>query len=204
MSLLSQNNSSFVVATKFDTNEHDRPPSFSAAVDPLNKRSLEKNSSFVDRIPSSFGSYKTSGSESSMDVPMLSPVDVTRKSYPNKKHFMLQPLFTMKRLDRYLRTPNEELLAHVAKSHYEEDNLDDIINQDLRKQMDQESLKIFSETAYHCLNEKRAQRPNIDQILRNLEKALNLQKKRDNPEDPKVAGEVDVTTSNRLKVSNYF
>ncbi|KAD5802990.1 hypothetical protein E3N88_14350 [Mikania micrantha] len=243
MSLLSQNNSSFDdVAPKFVRNKHDSngppsissrgPPSFGSISEyrkkyyddgPPSKRSIEKNSSFVGRMPSSFGSYNASRRDSynisgpgyynlsepgndnvsrpelSMDVPMLSPIDMTRKSHPNEKNFMLHPFFTMKRLDQYMHAPNEELLAQVAKSHYEENKLDDVINSDLRKQMDQESLNIFSKTAYHCLNDKRAQRPNIDQVLRNLEKALDVQKKRDNPEDPKVTGEVDVATSNHLK-----
>ncbi|KAL8263412.1 hypothetical protein R6Q59_024761 [Mikania micrantha] len=225
MSLLSQNNSSFDdVAPKFVRNKHDSngppsissrgPPSFGSISEyrkkyyddgPPSKRSIEKNSSFVGRMPSSFGSYNASRRDSynisgpgyynlsepgndnvsrpelSMDVPMLSPIDMTRKSHPNEKNFMLHPFFTMKRLDQYMHAPNEELLAQVAKSHYEENKLDDVINSDLRKQMDQESLNIFSKTAYHCLNDKRAQRPNIDQVLRNLEKALDVQKKRDNP-----------------------
>ncbi|KAM0012665.1 putative protein kinase RLK-Pelle-DLSV family [Helianthus debilis subsp. tardiflorus] len=120
------------------------------------------------------------------------------KSYSMKEHcFILQPLFTMKRLDQYLHMPNEEILAQLAKSHYEEENLDDIIDPALREQMDPESLKIFSETAYNCLKDKRAQRPNIDQILRNLEKALRLQMRRENP--GLVTGEVERMASNRWK-----
>ncbi|KAF5767987.1 putative protein kinase RLK-Pelle-CrRLK1L-1 family [Helianthus annuus] len=125
------------------------------------------------------------------------------KSYSTKEHcFILQPLFTMKRLDQYLHMPNEEILAQLAKSHYEEENLDDIIDPALREQMDPESLKIFSETAYNCLKDKRAQRPNIDQILRNLEKALRLQMRRENP--GLVTGEVERMASNRWKVSNFY
>ncbi|XP_076895128.1 receptor like protein kinase S.2-like [Bidens hawaiensis] len=69
----------------------------------------------------------------------------------------------------------EKSLAQLAKSHYENDNLDDIIRPDLRKQMDQGSLKKFSEAAYCCLNEQRSQRPNIDQLIIALEQALELQ-----------------------------
>ncbi|XP_076881456.1 uncharacterized protein LOC143529577 [Bidens hawaiensis] len=126
-----------------------------------------------------------------------------RKSYSSKEQrFTLEPLFTMKRLDKYLHMPNEELLAQLAKSHYDEENLDDIIDPVLRDQMDPESSKIFSETAYNCLKEKRAQRPNIDQILRNLEKALKLQMRceiRVFKEGSKVAGEVERTPFNRRK-----
>ncbi|GKD58883.1 hypothetical protein Tco_1296392 [Tanacetum coccineum] len=41
--------------------------------------------------------------------------------------------------------------------------------------MDTQSLDIFAEIAYDCLNEERSQRPNIDEIVTRLEKALELQ-----------------------------
>ncbi|KAK9058890.1 hypothetical protein SSX86_023734 [Deinandra increscens subsp. villosa] len=122
---------------------------------------------------------------------------VTIKTYSWKEQrFVLQPLFTMKRLDRYLHTANEELLAEIVKSHYDEENLDDIIDPALRKQMHPKSFKIFSKTAYNCLNEKRVRRPNIDQILRNLQKALKLQMRHENPEDSLVAGKDEGTAPN--------
>ncbi|GKG39849.1 hypothetical protein Tco_0463994, partial [Tanacetum coccineum] len=52
----------------------------------------------------------------------------------------------------------EGLLSKLAKSH-----LNEMIMPHLRKQMDPESLKIFSETAYWCIKEDRADRPYIDQ-----------------------------------------
>ncbi|GJR29173.1 kinase-like domain-containing protein [Tanacetum coccineum] len=66
-------------------------------------------------------------------------------------------------------------LAQLAQSHYEKGKLDDLINPDLRKQMNVESLKIFSETAYDCLKEHRAGRPSIHQVVMKLVKALHLQ-----------------------------
>ncbi|GJS60803.1 kinase-like domain, phloem protein 2-like protein [Tanacetum coccineum] len=60
--------------------------------------------------------------------------------------------------------------------------------------MDPETFKIFSETAYYCVQEERAKRPHIDQVVNRLEKALQLQWKRENP--------VDRTSSNRLKKKN--
>ncbi|XP_076940034.1 uncharacterized protein LOC143609052 [Bidens hawaiensis] len=137
--------------------------------------------------------------------PTSSPANtILRKSYSSKEQgFALQPLFTMKRLDQYLHTPYQDLLAQLAKSHYDEENLDDIIDPALREQMDPESFKIFSETAYNCLKEQRAQRPNIDQILRNLENALKYQMKQENLEHPIVtSGEVQGTSSNRWKGEN--
>ncbi|KAI3826034.1 hypothetical protein L1987_00076 [Smallanthus sonchifolius] len=179
-------------------------------------------SSFVDKHPSSFAGASLLlfdrehvSMPLSMDhkhsyepmplanIPMPSRANVPilpRKSYSTKEHhFILQPMFTMKRLDQFLHAPNEELLAPQIKSHYEEENLDDMIDQALRKQMDPKSFKIFSETAYNCLKDKPAQRPNIDQILKNLEKALKLQMRCENHEDSIVAGEVERTPFNRWK-----
>ncbi|GJU52669.1 kinase-like domain, phloem protein 2-like protein, partial [Tanacetum coccineum] len=86
----------------------------------------------------------------------------------------------------------EGLLSKLVKS-----NLDDMIDPHLRKQMHPESLKIFSETAYCCVKEERADRPYIDQVVKTLEKAFELQWKHENPELPRNA--VDGGSSNRLK-----
>ncbi|KAF5783795.1 putative protein kinase RLK-Pelle-CrRLK1L-1 family [Helianthus annuus] len=67
------------------------------------------------------------------------------------------------------------LFAKTAKSHYENGNLNDVIHQDLHKQMDQGSLKKFSEAAYCCLKDQPSQRPNIDQLVFALDQALKLQ-----------------------------
>ncbi|KAJ0876903.1 putative protein kinase RLK-Pelle-CrRLK1L-1 family [Helianthus annuus] len=67
------------------------------------------------------------------------------------------------------------LFAKTAKSNYENGNLNDVIHPDLHKQMDQGSLKKFSEAAYCCLKDQRSQRPNIDQLIFALDQALKLQ-----------------------------
>nr|GEX76940.1 protein kinase-like domain, phloem protein 2-like protein [Tanacetum cinerariifolium] len=70
----------------------------------------------------------------------------------------------------------EGLLSQLDKSH-----LDEMIMSQLRKQMDPESFIIFSETANWCIKEDRADRPYIDQVVKRLEKALELQWKHENP-----------------------
>ncbi|GKA17592.1 kinase-like domain, phloem protein 2-like protein [Tanacetum coccineum] len=65
-------------------------------------------------------------------------------------------------------------LAPMAISHYTEKKLHEIIDWGLWKQIDSESFNFFAETAYDCLNEERSQRPNIDDIVPKLEKALKL------------------------------
>ncbi|GJV28595.1 kinase-like domain, phloem protein 2-like protein [Tanacetum coccineum] len=63
-------------------------------------------------------------------------------------------------------------LAPLAATRYREKRLDEIIDWDLWKQMDSQSFNIFAEIAYECLDEERSQRPNIDDIVPRLEKAL--------------------------------
>ncbi|GKF48259.1 kinase-like domain, phloem protein 2-like protein, partial [Tanacetum coccineum] len=83
----------------------------------------------------------------------------------------------------------EGILSQLAKSH-----LDEMIDPHLRRQMDPEAFKIFSDTAYWCIKEDRAHRPYIDQVVKRLEKALELQWKHENP--------VNRTSSIQLKVRN--
>ncbi|GKE75733.1 hypothetical protein Tco_1537774 [Tanacetum coccineum] len=61
----------------------------------------------------------------------------------------------------------------------------------LRKQIDPQSFKIFSETAYWCTKEDRADRPYMDQVVKRLEKALEHQQKHENP--------VNLTSSNQFE-----
>ncbi|GKE49189.1 kinase-like domain, phloem protein 2-like protein, partial [Tanacetum coccineum] len=104
------------------------------------------------------------------------------------KNVYLDPKYKKTRRSAVLRDEElgEGLLSQLAKSH-----LDDMIDPHLREQMDPEAFKIISETAYYCIQEERAKRPHIDQVVNRLEKALQLQWKRENP--------VDNTSSNRLK-----
>ncbi|GJV68238.1 kinase-like domain, phloem protein 2-like protein [Tanacetum coccineum] len=70
---------------------------------------------------------------------------------------------------------DNKYLASVAVAHYREKKLDEIIDRDLWNQMDSQSLIIFAEIAYDCLNEERSKRPNIGEIVSRLEKALEFQ-----------------------------
>ncbi|XP_076956573.1 receptor-like protein kinase HERK 1 [Bidens hawaiensis] len=69
--------------------------------------------------------------------------------------------------------------ARLARSHYEEGKLDDLIDPDLRRQMNSQSLNIFAETAYCCLKVRPSERPDANQLLAKLEKTLELQHKHD-------------------------
>ncbi|GKB93683.1 kinase-like domain, phloem protein 2-like protein, partial [Tanacetum coccineum] len=75
-----------------------------------------------------------------------------------------------------------------------ENILDGIIDPDLWKQMNPQSFNIFTETAYECLNEEQSQRPNMDQIVTRLEKALELQLECENAEHSSVVAEVGGTS----------
>ncbi|XP_071719527.1 uncharacterized protein [Rutidosis leptorrhynchoides] len=126
------------------------------------------------------------------------------ETYSSKQQFItLHPLYTTKKLEKYVHMPKEGLLAQLAKSCYDDESLDDMIDQSLLEQIDPESLKVYSETAYNCLKEQQAQRPNIDQIVRDLDRALKLQMRRENQEQLISAGNVEETSSsNRWKGEN--
>ncbi|KAK9058426.1 hypothetical protein SSX86_023268 [Deinandra increscens subsp. villosa] len=171
----------------------------------LDDKEAQSHQDMEERLPTSLRTKSLPGDE---PVPAHAPIPpaaaaddslVPRNSYSSKeRRFILEPVFTMKRLDQYVHTTNEELLADLANSHYDDETLDDIIDPALRKQMHPKSFKIFSETAYNCLKEKRVQRPNIDQILRNLEKALELQMRHEKHSKEDYGGEDKERTTNQL------
>ncbi|XP_035836234.1 uncharacterized protein LOC110942590 isoform X1 [Helianthus annuus] len=93
--------------------------------------------------------------------------------------------------------PNDDnwYFARMARAHYEERKLDDLIDPVLRKQMNLQSLNMFAEIAYCCIKEKRSQRSDTKTIRTRLERALELQRKH---EQSTVAA-VEGTTSNHFK-----
>ncbi|KAJ0511682.1 putative protein kinase RLK-Pelle-LRR-I-1 family [Helianthus annuus] len=93
--------------------------------------------------------------------------------------------------------PNDDnwYFARMARAHYEERKLDNLIDPVLRKQMNLQSLNMFAEIAYCCIKEKRSQRPDMNTIRTRLERALELQRKH---EQSTVAA-VEGTTSNHFK-----
>nr|XP_043612063.1 uncharacterized protein LOC122583754 [Erigeron canadensis] len=72
---------------------------------------------------------------------------------------------------------DDRFLASLFISHYENESLNDII---LPDHMTQTSLTGFSKTAYSCLKENRRRRPDMNDILIELEKALELQQELEN------------------------
>ncbi|GKC21030.1 kinase-like domain, phloem protein 2-like protein [Tanacetum coccineum] len=57
---------------------------------------------------------------------------------------------------------------------YRDEKLEDLVEWNLWKQIDPQSFKVFTEIAYDCLNEEPSQRPDINEIITKLEKALEL------------------------------
>nr|GEU90918.1 protein kinase-like domain, phloem protein 2-like protein [Tanacetum cinerariifolium] len=89
---------------------------------------------------------------------------------------------------------DDELEEGLIISQLDKSHSDDMIMPHLRKQMDPKSFKIFSETAYWCIKDDRADRPYIDQVVKRLEKALEHQQKHENP--------VNLTSSNEFEGKN--
>ncbi|MFS8008573.1 putative protein kinase RLK-Pelle-CR4L family [Helianthus anomalus] len=61
-----------------------------------------------------------------------------------------------------------------------EEELDEIIDPKLRKQMGAQTLALFTNIAYNCLNQNHARRPTMDQIVKELEEVLDLQWQHEN------------------------
>ncbi|KAJ9537530.1 hypothetical protein OSB04_030263 [Centaurea solstitialis] len=67
------------------------------------------------------------------------------------------------------------ILVPKWKKYYEEKRLDDIINHDLKEQMNHDSLNTFSAIAYQCLKRAREERPSMMEVVKGLEIALEQQ-----------------------------
>ncbi|KAK9060066.1 hypothetical protein SSX86_020770 [Deinandra increscens subsp. villosa] len=65
-------------------------------------------------------------------------------------------------------------LTLLVQRHYKRQTLDEIIPSYLRKQMDIDSLRTFSDIAYQCL-QNTEERPTMKQVLQQLQKALHVQ-----------------------------
>ncbi|XP_071720402.1 uncharacterized protein [Rutidosis leptorrhynchoides] len=74
---------------------------------------------------------------------------------------------------------DNKLLASIAKFHYENGTLKDIIHPDLWNQLNPESFKCLSDAAYSCLQEDPGLRPDTDKLWKQLSKANRLQMKED-------------------------
>ncbi|PWA82584.1 jacalin-like lectin domain-containing protein [Artemisia annua] len=69
----------------------------------------------------------------------------------------------------------EVLCGRLAKPHYKEGKLDEIIAPNLLKQMKPYSLPTFSRIAYQCLKKDRKERPTMGLIVKELQNSLELQ-----------------------------
>ncbi|XP_076899023.1 receptor like protein kinase S.2-like [Bidens hawaiensis] len=67
------------------------------------------------------------------------------------------------------------ILVHTWKSHCDEDRLDDVIFADLNHQINKESLSTFAAIAKRCLNRDHKERPNMVEVVKELEVALHQQ-----------------------------
>ncbi|KVI05522.1 Protein kinase, ATP binding site-containing protein [Cynara cardunculus var. scolymus] len=75
----------------------------------------------------------------------------------------------------YPRQDERHFLHNLAKKHYKNGKLDEIIDPNLQKQMCSTSLSTVSTVAYECLKKRGEARPTMSQIVEQLEQALNDQ-----------------------------
>ncbi|KAD7478273.1 hypothetical protein E3N88_01409 [Mikania micrantha] len=86
-----------------------------------------------------------------------------------------------------------------------EEDIDEVIDPNLQKQMNPLSLTLFSSIAYNCLNHEHVQRPTMDQIIKEFEEVLELQWKHDHQktmeEHSKAADEGSSSSSLKIPLS---
>ncbi|KAL7618475.1 hypothetical protein Lser_V15G01734 [Lactuca serriola] len=132
--------------------------------------------------------------------PALNPQDMCMFTLAPSARFHYEERFG------HLCIPEEQLLAPLAISLYKQKKLYDLIDPDLRKNMNPQSLDVFSKTAFDCVKDQWSDRPDIDQIVIRLREALDLQWKHENPvilnEHSQDAAEVEGTSTDRLKWKN--
>ncbi|GJR88792.1 kinase-like domain, phloem protein 2-like protein [Tanacetum coccineum] len=68
-----------------------------------------------------------------------------------------------------------EILVHKWRRCYEENRLDEIILRGLKEQMESGSFSTFSHIAYRCVSKAREERPTMDEVVKELEIALEQQ-----------------------------
>ncbi|PWA99806.1 protein kinase-like domain, Phloem protein 2-like protein [Artemisia annua] len=80
-------------------------------------------------------------------------------------------------------------LAHMARKCFKERTLHEMVDPYLKeeangkfsiKAVDQDSLETFLQIAYQCLQETRDERPTMETVIKELEKALHFQENKDN------------------------
>ncbi|KAH6795212.1 Malectin/receptor-like protein kinase family protein [Perilla frutescens var. hirtella] len=81
--------------------------------------------------------------------------------------------------------PKEQLsLADWAVLNHEQGTIDEIIDPNIKAEINQECRKHYTETAVKCLSDDSIDRPSMAEVLRNLELCLQLQT---SPDGPNVA-----------------
>ncbi|XP_076940071.1 putative serine/threonine-protein kinase PBL12 [Bidens hawaiensis] len=117
--------------------------------------------------------------------------------------------------EAFIRLETNRHLVPLARKHVKEDTLRDVIPPDLWNQIwSPQSLMLYYNAAYSCTREERTHRPTMEYILQHLEKALELQLRRENMgknlENMKIRlDDINSATHNysvpyRLGYSDYF
>ncbi|KAL8262864.1 hypothetical protein R6Q59_024213 [Mikania micrantha] len=70
---------------------------------------------------------------------------------------------------------HSESLGPLAKRHYEERKLDEMVFAGIKSQIHPEALAIFADIAYGCLHDKLEERPTVHEVKLQLENALHVQ-----------------------------
>ncbi|KAI7738245.1 hypothetical protein M8C21_009776, partial [Ambrosia artemisiifolia] len=80
-----------------------------------------------------------------------------------------------------------------------QEELDEIIDPNLRKQMDSQTLAHFTNIAYKCLSQQHVQRPTMDQVVKDLEEVMELHWEHADLKEQHSKAADEATSSNNLK-----
>ncbi|MFS7958854.1 putative protein kinase RLK-Pelle-CrRLK1L-1 family [Helianthus anomalus] len=76
----------------------------------------------------------------------------------------------------------ERFLAPLAQHYYKHKKINLIVDRELKNYMNSDSMTVFSEIAFQCLQDDRKRRPSMGFVLQNLEKAMGLLEMEEAPE----------------------
>ncbi|GKE57037.1 kinase-like domain-containing protein [Tanacetum coccineum] len=131
---------------------------------------------FLINVPSRNGDYSEVGEANHLRKSSMDDDDHLYIQVGESKMYYFGVILFQLLCGRLAVTYDEEggaqLLSKLARSHYEKGTLTEIIDPLLRVQMNRDSIAIFSEVAYRCLNSSFI---TISEVIEQLQKVLKLQ-----------------------------
>ncbi|XP_076919313.1 putative receptor-like protein kinase At2g23200 [Bidens hawaiensis] len=136
--------------------------------------SIKQSIRQMDRVTLS----EPTGTIGYMDPSVIKTRGVTRKSDVYSFGVVLFEILCGRKA--FIQNEPNMFLDSLAKSHYINETLQEIVHPDLYNQMTPKSLVVYSKVAYSCLEEEESHRPDMSDIVGELEKALEAHTRGEN------------------------